>query len=66
MTHTTDHLTTSEATKNEDARKDLERIEQEIVAEAEASVEDFDELGDEQSAAEAAETAFVFEEAQQR
>lgn len=50
-------------TRDEDARKDLERIEQETVAEAQASVEDFDALGDEQRAAEAAETAFVFEEA---
>ena len=49
--------------KDEDARKDLERIEEEVVAEAEASVEDFDALGDEQAAAEAAETAQTFEEA---
>lgn len=51
-------------TKDQDVRKDLERIEQEAVAEAEASVEDFDAMGDEQAAAEAAETAFEFEEAQ--
>lgn len=50
--------------KAQDAIKDLERIEQETVAEAEASVEDFDALGDEQAAAEAAETAFTFEQAQ--
>ena len=55
----------SEAEKTADALKDLERIEQEAVAEAEASVEDFDAMGDEQAAAEAAETAFTFEQAQQ-
>lgn len=49
--------------KDEDARRDLERIEQEAVAEAEYSVMDFDALGDEQAAAEAAETAQTFEEA---
>lgn len=53
-----------EDAKMQDAEKDLERIEQEIVAEAEASVEDYDAMGDEQAAAEAAETAFEFEEAQ--
>lgn len=47
----------------EDAEKDLHEIEKEVVAEAEASVEDFDAMGDEQAAAEAAETAFEFEEA---
>ena len=52
------------AAKDEAAREDLERIEQETVAEAEASVEDFDAEGKEQAAAEAAETAFEFEEAQ--
>lgn len=50
-------------TRDADARKDLERIEEETVAEAEASVEDFDALGNEQAAAEAAETAFEFETA---
>lgn len=50
--------------KAQDAVKDLERIEQETVAEAEASVADFDAMGDEQAAAEAAETAFEFEQAQ--
>ena len=59
-----DEFTTAEAAKAQDAAKDLERIEQEVVAEAEASVEDFDAMGDEQSAAEAAETAFEFEQAQ--
>ncbi len=53
-----------ENAKMQDAKKDLERIEQEVVAEAIASVEDFDAMGDEQAAAEAAETAFTFEEAQ--
>lgn len=53
-----------EDAKMQDAEKDLERIEQEAVAEATASVEDFDAMGDEQAAAEAAETAFAFEEAQ--
>lgn len=55
----------AEDAKMQDAEKDLERIEQEIVAEAEASVEDYDAMGDEQAAAEAAETAFEFEEAQE-
>ena len=50
-------------TRDQDARKDLERIEQETVAEAEMSVEDFDAMGNEQAAAEAAETAFEFEQA---
>ena len=54
----------SEQAKTEDALKDLERIEQETVAEAEASVGDFDAMGDEGAAAAAAETAFEFEEAQ--
>ena len=59
-----DEFTTAEAAKAQDAAKDLERIEQEVVTEAEASVEDFDAMGDEQAAAEAAETAFEFEQAQ--
>lgn len=54
----------SEAAKTQDALDDLRRIEQEVVAEAEASVDDFDAMGREQDAAEAAETAFVFDEAQ--
>lgn len=53
-----------EDAKMQDAEKDLERIEQEVVAEATASVEDFDAMGDEQKAAEAAETAFEFEQAE--
>lgn len=50
--------------KTQDALKDLERIEQEVVAEATASVEDYDAMGDEGAAAAAAETAQLFEEAQ--
>lgn len=54
----------SEAEKTADALKDLERIEQEVAAEAEASVEDYDAMGDEGKAAAAAETVFEFEQAQ--
>ena len=54
----------SEAEKTADALKDLERIEQDGAAEAEASVEDFDAMGDEGKAAAAAETVFEFEQAQ--
>lgn len=57
-------MATAEAAKMEDAAKDLERIEQEVVAEAEAAVEDYDAMGNTQAAAEAAETAFTFEDAQ--
>ncbi len=46
-----------EKAKTEDALKDLEHIEQEVVAEAEASVADYDAMGDE--------TAFDFDGAQQ-
>ena len=42
----------TEAAKNEDAAKDLERVEQEIVAEATMSTEYDDALGNEQAAAE--------------
>ena len=56
-------IATSEAEQTLDAIKDLERIEEEVAQEAEASVEDYDKLGDEQAAAEAAETAGEFEEA---
>lgn len=56
---------TNEA-KAQDAAKDLERIEEEVVAEAEASVDDFDAMGSEQAAAEAAETAFTFEQAERK
>lgn len=52
-------------TRDEDARKDLERIEEEVAAEARASMEDFDAMGDGQAAAEAAETAATFEAAAQ-
>lgn len=55
-----------ENAKTQDALADLERIEQEVVAEATASVEDYDAMGNEQAAAEAAETAFEFEQAQQQ
>ena len=54
----------TEAAKNEDAAKDLERVEQEIVAEATMSTEYDDALGNEQAAAEYAETAFEFEQAE--
>lgn len=54
----------TEAAKNEDAAKDLERVEQEIVAEATMSTEYDDALGNEQAAAEDAETAFEFEQAE--
>lgn len=52
------------AAKAADAAADLERVEQEVVAEATMSAEFEDALGDEQAAAEAAETAFEFEDAQ--
>ncbi|MCI2241352.1 BAG1 BAG family molecular chaperone regulator 1 [Adlercreutzia faecimuris] len=54
----------SEAAKTEDAIKDLERIEEEVVAEAEASVDDYDEMAHEGAAAAAAATAFDFDEAE--
>lgn len=52
------------AAKAQAAADDLRRIEQETVAEAQASVEDFDAMGRKQEAAEAAETAFAFKQAQ--
>ena len=52
------------AAKAEAAADDLRRVEQEVVAEATMSTEFEDALGDEQAAAEAAETAFEFEAAQ--
>lgn len=61
---TVEEFAMSEAEKTADALKDLERIEQEVAAEAEASVEDYDVMGDEGKAAEAAETVFEFEQAQ--
>jgi hypothetical protein len=51
-------------TKDEAARADLKRIEQEAMAEAQAFVEDYDAMGKVEAAVEAAETAFEFEEAQ--
>lgn len=48
-------------TLDEDARKDLERIEEE----AAASVEDYDAMDEEEAAVAAAETAATFEEAAQ-
>ena len=53
------------AGKAQAAADDLRRIEQEVVAEAEASVADYDAMGDETAAVAAAETAFDFDEAQQ-
>lgn len=50
-------------TRDEAARKDLERIEEEVAAEAAASAADFDAMGEEQAAVDAAETAATFEEA---
>lgn len=54
----------TEAAKAEDAAKDLERVEQQVVAEATMSTEYDDALGNEQAAAEDAETAFGFEQAE--
>lgn len=45
------------------AADDLRRIEREVAAEATASVGDFDAMGDEQAAAEAAEAAMTFHDA---
>lgn len=45
------------------AADDLRRIEEEVAAEATASVEDFDAMGNEQAAAEAAEAAMTFHDA---
>lgn len=61
----TSYAAVCEKAKTEDALKDLERIEQEVVAEAEASVADYDAMGDETAAVAAAETAFDFDKAQQ-
>ncbi|MCD8316008.1 MAG: hypothetical protein LUB61_01170 [Eggerthellaceae bacterium] len=54
----------SQAQQTEDAIDDLRRIEEETVAEATASVEDYDNMADEEDAAEAAETAQLFEDAE--
>lgn len=48
---------------NRIAADDLEKLERDIVGEAEASVEDYDAMGNEAAAAAAAETAAEFEEA---
>lgn len=64
MVDAMDEFEATNAAKDEAARADLERIEQEVVAEAEASVEDYDAMGKEQDAAFAAETAFEFDEAE--
>lgn len=50
-------------TRDEAARKDLERIEEEAAAEAAMSVEDFDAMDEEGAAVEAAETAATFAQA---
>lgn len=64
MVSAMDEFKKEEAGKAAAAQDDLNRIEQETMAEAEASVEDFDAMGNEQAAAEAAETVFEFEQAQ--
>ncbi|WP_087881551.1 BAG1 BAG family molecular chaperone regulator 1 [Arabiibacter massiliensis] len=46
------------------AADDLRRIEEEVKQEAEASVEDFDEEGDERRSVEAASAAFDFDQAE--
>ena len=60
-----DNYAEAEAAEVRDAAADLERVEEEIVEEAEGSVELEDKSGDAQAAAEAAETAFDFEEAKE-
>ena len=60
-----DNYAEAEAAEARDAAADLERVEEEIVQEAESSVELEDKSGDAQAAAEAAETAFDFEEAKE-
>lgn len=64
MVDAMDQFKKEEAGKEQAAQADLDRIEQEVMAEAGASVEDFDALGNEQAAAEAAETVMEFKEAQ--
>ena len=64
MDKTITEFAASEAAKTQDAIKDLERIEQEVVAEAEASVDDFDAMSKEGAATAAAATAFDFEQAE--
>lgn len=53
-----------EARKDRMAADDLRRIEEEVKQEAEASVEDFDDEGDEERSVEAAGTAFDFDKAE--
>lgn len=53
-----------EARQNKMAADDLRHIEEEVKQEAEASVEDFDDMGDESRSVEAASTAFDFDEAE--
>ena len=57
---------TGEADRARMAADGLRRIEEEVKQEAEASVEDFDEEGDERRSVEAAETAFDFDQAEGR
>ncbi|WP_239442898.1 BAG1 BAG family molecular chaperone regulator 1 [Gordonibacter sp. An230] len=57
---------TSEADRARMAADDLQSIEEEVRREAEATVEDCDDEGDEQCSVEAAETAFDFNQAQER
>ncbi|MCI8469512.1 MAG: BAG1 BAG family molecular chaperone regulator 1 [Eggerthellaceae bacterium] len=64
MDKTIEEFAASEAAKTQDAIKDLERIEEEVVAEAEASVDDYDEMAQEGAAAAAADTAFEFDQAE--
>ncbi|HIY84821.1 MAG TPA: BAG1 BAG family molecular chaperone regulator 1 [Candidatus Rubneribacter avistercoris] len=52
-----------EAERDRLAADDLRRIEEEVKQEAEASVEDFDDEGDEGRSVEAAGTAFDFDQA---
>lgn len=61
---TTTFDASDEARKNRMAADDLRRIEEEVKQEAEASVEDFDDEGDEIASVRAAGTAFDFDEAQ--
>ncbi len=56
--------TTAETEQARMAADDLRHLEEEIKQEAEASVEDFDDEGDEQSSVEAAGTAFDFDQAE--
>lgn len=55
---------TAEAEQARMASDDLRHIEEEVKQEAEASVEDFDDEGDEKRSVEAAGTAFDFDKAE--